>query len=184
MFINSERLSIELKKLLGLIDKYNDIYINYYNTLNESSTYWNSPLSVRFFSDTSVEKNKVEMTITDLMSIADIYNYMVETYSEIGKKIKYDLSYENSLNQLFNKYIEKIDSTLTLYRSFELDNEDIQVIQQQIEIIKNNKKRIIEIKDCYNELFNKFKEIEIEIKNKISNLNIEYIKETEFQQYL
>jgi len=184
MFINSEKLSIELKKLLGLIEKYNDIYINYYNTLNESSSYWSSPMSVRFFSDTSLEKNKIEMTITDLKSIAEIYNYMVETYSEIGKKIKYDLSYENSINQLFNKYIEKIDSTLILYRSLEVDTLNIQIIQQQKEKIINNKKRILEIKDYYNELFNKFKEIEIEVKNKISNLNIEYIKETEFQQYL
>ena len=70
MFINSEKLSIELKKLLSLIDKYNDIYINYYNTLNESSTYWSSPLSVRFFSDTSIEKNNVEMTIADLKNLS------------------------------------------------------------------------------------------------------------------
>ena len=184
MFINSEKLSIELKKLLSLIDKYNDIYINYYNTLNESSTYWSSPLSVRFFSDTSIEKNNVEMTIANLKNLSSIYNYMVEEYSEIGKKIRYDLSYENSLNQLFNKYIEKIDSTLILYRNLSLETEDVEIINKQMEALKNNKKRIIDIKNYYNELFNKLKEIEIEVKNKLLTLDIKYIKENDIQQYL
>ena len=184
MFINSEKLSVEIKKLLELIEKYNDIYINYYNTLNESSSYWNSSLSIKFFSDVSVEKNKVEMAINDLKNIADIYTYMVESYGAIGKKIKYDLSKEEILTQLFNKYIEKIDSTIILYRTLEIDAQNMQIIENQKEILNNNKKKIIEIRKYYIDLFNKIREIDIEVKNRIKNLKIDYIKESEIQQYL
>ena len=184
MFINNEKLSLEEKKLSSLIDKYNDIILYYYNSLNESSVYWSSPLSVRFFSDVEQEKNKLDITIAELKSLDSIYLYMVEVYSEFGKKIKYDLDNEEKVIRSFNKYIEKVDSLLLLYKQMENDIKDYEIVQQHIETINKNKNKILEIKEFYINTFNKLREIDAEIKSKISNFKIEYIKETEFQQYL
>ena len=184
MFINNEKLSIEEKKLASLIDKYNDIVLNYYNILNESSVYWTSPLSIRFFSDIQQEKNKLNITISELKSIDLIYQYIIDTYSEFGKKINYDLSNEEKLTHSFNKYIERLDSIIILYKQFENNNSNYEIIQQHIDIINKNKSKMIEIKEYYVNTLTKIKEIEAEVKSRISNLKIDYIKETEFQQYL
>ena len=184
MFINNEKLSIEEKKLSSLIDKYNDIILNYYNILNESSLYWTSPQSIRFFSDIQQEKSKLNVAISELKSLDLIYQYIIDTYSEFGKKVNYDLSNEEKLLQSFNKYIERLDSIIVLYKQIEDNNSNHEIIQQHIDVINKNKSKMLEIKEYYVNTLTKIKEIEAEIKSRISNFKIDYIKETEFQQYL
>ena len=184
MFINSEKLSIEEKKLKSLIEKYNDIILNYYNSVSESSVYWNSTLSVRFYSDVDNEKAKLKLSIEELKSLDFIYSYMIESYSMFGKKIEYDINNQEKLISCFNKYVEKYDYILKLYRNIENSFDNKEYIMHQIEKIEDNKNILLELKENYIDIFDKLKEIDAEIKNRITSLNIDFIKETEFQQYL
>ena len=186
MIIDVNNIKDEIVKLNDLLDKYKDNYLNLYNEINNASSYWNDLISVKFFDSCKIEKIETKTTLEEIKSIIDIYNYILEKYQEIGKKIKFEIKNRDIVINGFNNYIIKVDDLIREYNSinFNCNIKISNMLNDQLYKLKNNRKILNNIKDKVKDIFDNIEEIEKEINLRLSKINIDIIKEIDISIFI
>lgn len=186
MDINIEKLKGDLRELSTLIEDYESIYYNLYNELSNCSIFWNDNNSIIFFDNVSTEKLAVNETITEFKQIMEIYNYLLNKYSEFGRKIKIDTTKKNDILRNFDNYIDHIKDILNSFNnlSFRFDRTISDNIYRDINKLNDIINILYSLKNKIKKHFNAFEEIEREVTLKISKINIDIFKETEISNLI
>jgi len=177
MKVDVKELRINYSKLNIIIEDYLDIFNNYYNEVNFIPNYWRSVKSNYFKFITEEEKKVNKEFYHELLSLYSLYGYIIDKYSSFDGKISIN---EDSKDLIVNKVLENdinniINQYESIYSSSPIVMEKINIQQNKI---KNNQNNLLENKDEVKNLYTKIKEIEEDIKNKISQIFIESINET------
>lgn len=186
MNINIEKLKGDLRELSTLIEDYESIYYNLYNELTNCSIFWSDNNSLVFFDNVSTEKLAVNETITEFRQIIELYNYLVNRYSEFGTNIKFDIRQKNDILKKFDNYIDVIYDILSSFNnlSFSFDRTVSDIIYRDIDGLNDIINILGILKNRIKKHFNTFEEIEKEISLKISKINIDIFKETEISNLI
>lgn len=180
--IDVKELKIHATKLSKEIEEYEKIHLNIYNTLAEISSFWNDKESLRFQEKAKIAKQEISNKIMEMKTLEEVYKYIIEKYEEIGNDIKINLSADNEIQNYFNNYLEKISNIIVAY-----NNLNLVFCPQEAMIIRNERNRMIEykkqmesIKEQIKQYYNKIENIEKEIINKISRIEISLIIDNDF----
>lgn len=179
MKIEVSKLNAEIVKFENLIEKLEDIYLNYYNQINSCSFFWQDKHEIKFMDQAKEEKRKYMNMINELKNISDIYSYLIREYQKIGRKIVVDLGMKNEVNNYFNKYINEINNLIYEYNRLDLSFcYDVRsYLLKEKDRLNKTKNDILSIRQKVRETFNEIEQIEKQIQLNISKLNIEIIKE-------
>ena len=178
MVINLNYMKNEIEKLNALIEEYEENSLNLKNCFKSVSFFWNGVLEQKYMDDVNNELKKLDLTIIDLESTKDIYNYIIEQYSIIGNKIEYDSSIKSKILSYFDTIINDYDDILQKYNSvnYSLDSDLTTIIEKERITILNNKNTIINYISDIKSMYDRLEELEKNIKQKIYKLNLEKIE--------
>lgn len=179
MKLNVENLNVDIKKYNKLINYYEQVCFKFYSELNLSKEYWLGNDANYFFANIEEEKIKVQLFYKELFSIGDLYIYLVKKYQVLGKKILIELNEKDNILTKFDDYIVKFENLINYYKNIDT-NFDVAIgecIKKQQELLEKNRLKIEIIKDKYKKFFSNVEEIELEVKERLSKINIEVIKE-------
>lgn len=186
MDINIEKLKGDLRELNNLIEDYESIYYNLYNELSNCSIFWKDNNSNIFFDNVSKEKLAVNEVITEFKQITDLYNYLVNKYSEFGNKIKFNIKLKNDILSEFDNYLNNIYDILDDFKNltFRFDSTISDNIYKDMDKLVDITNILVGLKSRIKKHFNEFEEIEKEVSLKISKINIDILKETEISNLI
>ena len=179
MEINIESLNTEVERLTILQDKFLDNYLNLYNLLSTASSYWQDPKATKFFDNINLEKAKIKTAYDELASLTDTYRYVVENYQDLGTKITVNLNMQDTVITKFNTVINNLNDIITNYNTLDLSfcpYEARMLLKEKNELIKI-KNNMETLKTRVREIFSQIEETEKEVKYRLSQINIELIKE-------
>ncbi len=186
MEIKVIKLKEELNDLNSLIKQYEEINLNLYHEIEESTNYWTDNHAMKFFEAISNEKKEVTLTIEELKKTRDIYDYLVKKYKKIGDQINCNINNRKKALSSINLYVEKINEIITNYNN--LDLSFCPEVRNYLQIEKN---KFINIKDQLEKVskemedtFAYIENMEEEIKLRLSKINIRKIQETDINQFL
>lgn len=178
---------IELQKyvieLQNLIEELELIQLNLFNQVKEGTMNWQDGHSIRFNDGIYNEKKEANMFLSSLKNKVDIYNYICDKYSEIGKKIFCSL---NNKDQLLNVIDSCYNETIKILNEYE--EIDISFFYNEKKLIFLQKNKLLQVKndltDIKTHIINIFKQIEnIEKEIKIKIELLDKIKLNSFEYY-
>ena len=169
--IDLTKLKNEIDKVKVIIDEYEEIQQNIFNQLKDSCINWQDGNSLVFEEKTYHEKQESELLLLSLKNKKEIYDFIYNSYSEIGKKIKCNLeskknvlsSIENCISKtsiILNDF-NKIDTSFYYYEKND--------ICKQKNCIKNIHRSLTNIKNSISKMY--AEKIEKEILIKIQELD-------------
>ena len=186
MDINIEKLKGDLRALSNLIEDYESIYYSLYNELSNCSIFWNDNNSLLFFDNVSSERIAVNRTISEFRQIKEVYNYLVNKYSEFGTKINIDIKQKDDILTKFDNYIDDIEDILSSFNKLKygfdrtISDNIFRDINRLIDIIS----RLYKLKNKIKKHFNALEEIEREVSLRISKINIDILRDTEIKNLI
>lgn len=185
MKVNTINLKVEIEKLNNLIDDYENIYLNLYNELLSTQTYWIDSESRMFNENLEIEKTQVRNTINELTNVKQIYEELMSRYEEIGNKLEFNPKLKNVIISKIDNCIDKSRKILELYNKLNLndDSKETLSIKQHISILENIILNTTTLRNQIKEKYELIEEIEKEINFKISKINLEYIQEIGIDKY-
>ena len=170
-------MKFSISKLDKSIQYYEDINLNIKNCLSDVEHNWYGD-SIKLFSNKVQEEQiKIEKNIIELKDVISVYNYCIQEYSLIGKKIEYKFDEIDKLYNYLNDYIDILKQILILYNN--IPAKYSYLIEEQKRYFKDSISIIIEIKEKISSLHEKINNIETVVNSKLSKINIEIIKESE-----
>lgn len=111
------------------------------------------------------------MSFIELKEIIELYNYIYFLYKNFGKKIKFNNSFCNKMNDKFSEYLIIIEQIINIYESIEqVYNNDI--IKKHKLYFINLKTNIIDLKNSVNKVINNIIKNEHLINRRISKISI------------
>jgi heme oxygenase len=184
--IDISNLNNEIRQLSKAIDDYESTILNIHNTIKDVSFYWDDKISRRFIKSNETDKLSDRKKIEELVQIKETYQYIVGKYSELGKKIEYDLSNEQLVDKAYSNYIKLLDEALAMYNKIE-----ISLYPEEERYIKDSKQRVVNLKSkmeqertLVNKAYSKIKEINTEVNNKLIALNIKPVREKYLRDFM
>lgn len=177
MKINTLVLKEDINNLNTLIDKFKELYTNMYNEFSNCATYWNDPNAIAYFKSVQQEKSKVNKAITDMSSLKDLYQYILESYSTLGKVLEIDLNYKERIIKSLEEYIERLRNIIRSYDS--IDTYELDEVNNYIKIEKKKLNDNLELLSNYlsnvRKLYSRVEQLEIEVKAKVANVKVSSI---------
>lgn len=174
MNVNVSSLRSEIVKLKSLLKDYEDNYLNLYNEINTTSSYWKDEESFKFFDLVPKEKLEVKNVLDQAYSVLDIYSFVVSKYQEIGNRIQVDLSKRDIVYSNFNNYIDQLGDIIKCYKNLDISfcrgSKEGILILNELNILEGLKKDVIETFDKVKDIYKKIYEIESEVNNRISKI--------------
>ena len=186
MEINIKKLKKNYYLLNSLIKKYEDIIVNYYGKMNFVTSEWNDKNGLKFSEHIDSEKKNIFLLIDNLKSVCSLYDYLIKKYEQFGKNLKFDFNNIYDINNNFSKMDEKFETLIKKYNNLDLNlivDEKEKIINQKDKIVMLQK-NVRLLKKNISSTFDMFKEIENEINNKISKIEIVNISETNISDYV
>ena len=186
MLINTEELRTTLDKLNQLISNYEEIHLNMYNNLSSSFFSWNDLYSKKFLVYNDNEKKSFDNLIANYKSYYDIYKYILEKYSSLGKTIYYELDNKESVYAHFDTYISKLENILYKYDNSNLiNNSNVSYkIYNERRKLQNRLDSVKSIYSDFKDFYNSINEINLEVSERISNIEIKDIQEISVEDYV
>lgn len=186
MVVNTINLSSEIHKMNSLINEYENIFLNLYNEINNSSFFWNDNHSIAFYNNTNLEKLKVRQTITELKYVEDIYSYVYQNYSEFGRVIKFDLENFEKVYENFNLCNEQIKNVIRGHNGLDTSvcSEISGLINNNYTLLASMQEDLQLLKTSTKNALVKIENTEKEVRNKINHMDIEYIKESDIREFI
>ena len=92
MIIYTKKLKETISDYKTVISDYEELYNNFYYESKSINQYWNSPTANYFFSLIDEEKKESEKFYRELLSLKDIFEYLIDSYKDYEEKIIVDLS--------------------------------------------------------------------------------------------
>ncbi len=186
MEININRLEERITNINNLIDEYEILHLNLYNQQRTIDNSWTDKTSKMFINKISEEQLKDRKFIDELNEIEKIYQFIIDSYKDLGTKIYYQENSSEKIIKSINKNIDQEEKIIDMYKRLDLsflENEK-EIINNEISIIENIQKREIEIKNSYTKVIEKIEEIEKKLLNKISKVKVEIITESDIKELL
>ena len=175
MVINLKYIKNELEKLNALIDVYEENSLNIKNSLKSVSFFWIGELEHKFINEVNDKMKKLDLNLIDLESTKDIYNYIINQYSNIGNRIEYNNSIKIKVFEYLDITITEYDNLLQKYNeiNYSLDGQLTPIIEQERISLINNKKYLENYTSSIKTMYNRLDEIEKNINQKIYKLTSE-----------
>ncbi|HIR49084.1 MAG TPA: hypothetical protein IAB35_03810 [Candidatus Faecimonas gallistercoris] len=183
MKVITSTLKEEVLSLNQLIKEYEKVYLNLYNEFFATSFSWQDSYQKNFTSEIEKEKKQVEKMINELTSIKDIYNYIIEKYETIGQKIIINVNTSKTILKQIDGYIEKLDSIIQSYNNLDTSfcKSEKEIIEKERNTLEYTKKKMLKIKTNIKSKIDNIERIERELKNKLSKINIELVKDNNLE---
>ncbi len=186
MQVQVNHLKTYLDRISKSLDNYESDCQNFYNELNNASSYWEDEHAKKFFDSVLQEKIKIDTMQNEILSIKDVYKYMVESYEKIGNKLEFNLDLKEDTLYRIDTYIVKLENIISSYNSLNLS-----FCSKEKQTIENHKQKLIreveyvqKVKENLKKTFGQIEEIEKNIQYKLSKLNLEIIKETDISGFI
>ena len=181
---------IEIKKIIekfkDIKDNYYDIFINYYNSIDEIKNCWRTSKGVVYYSIICDEKKVISEFIYNLDDFLETFLYLIEEYSKIGDRINYDLLLEDGYINLKNDLANYMNNIINIYNNLNLVGSDAKIIS----LVENEKTKLVKFNDNLGSLceknrkvLRKIESIEKNIKRKISKIEVVIIGITDIKDY-
>ena len=186
MQIRVENMKTQMHLLYNALKEYESDCRNLYNEFHNASSYWQDPRAERFFEQSKLEKLKLDTTLQEMNSLYDLYSYLVEKYERLGSTIFFDFDKKDACLSQVDSTILKIEEIITSYNK--LDTSFCPTLGRRLneekqKIIKS-KNDLVEMKERIKDTFTEIAEIEKNINQKLKKMNIEIIKEDDYQAYI
>lgn len=186
MIINIDNMKQELSKINKILSDYEYTYLNMYNEFSSVPSIWRGNVAQRFSNKVGSYKLKIKTSLEEFKSLADVYQYIIDSYEKIGKKCRYDISqrdsvlkqielYKNSIKKIYQQYIDlgtDFDNNIKIY----IDKE----IRKVSEILTKIDSLYCVVKEFYSDVF----EINKEVKLKLSKLSIDDLDNIEMNDFV
>lgn len=172
MVIYTKKLKETISDYKTVISDYEGIYNNFYYESSSINKYWSSPVANYFFSLIDEEKKESEKFHSELLSLQDIFEYLIDSYKDYEEKIIVDLSSKDSIINKINKY----KTTDITYLLNEIDSNFINIDRQK-NILRNINRNIEKYKENFKTFCNNIEKVEDEIKQKLLQITIESAEE-------
>ena len=186
MNVNTNRLKDNIDKFNIELNNYNNTELNYYNELNNSSSYGNSTMIRKYYSNVNKERILIDDFIEELNELKNIYDYIYTSYSNIGNNIEFDLNNDtllfNKINIINNKInnIKRSINFISLSTYPEITREINNIILRLNDMQKN----LNIIENHYKSTINKINEIEKQTKIRLNKLDFELIQEIDLNEFI
>lgn len=178
--INTSELKNIIDSLNSLINEYELIQLNIFNQLKNCTINWQDGNSLVFDDKIYLDKQESKRILELLNEKKELYDYIYRSYSDIGKKIRFNLNGKNAIiyaiDDCCNKATSIINEFYNINRSFYYSEQN-SIFYQKDRII-GVRNQLSEIKNSIIKLYDRIEVIEREIKNKITKL--EKIKINDF----
>lgn len=186
MNVNTNRLKDNIDKLNIELNNYSNIKLNYYNELNNSSSYGNSIKIRKFYTNVSKEKIYLDDFIEELNELKSIYDYIYNSYNNIGNNIEFDLNNDTTLFNKINLINNKINSIKRSINFINLSTypEITKEINSIILKLNNMQKNLNIIEKHYKTTINKINEIEKQSKIRLNKLDFKLIQEIDLNEFI
>ena len=92
MVIYTKKLKETISDYKTVISDYEEIYNNFYYESSSINKYWSSPVANYFFSLIDEENKESEKFHSELLSLQDIFEYLIDSYKDYEEKIIVDQS--------------------------------------------------------------------------------------------
>ena len=186
MLVNVKKLRDNLDRFSTVTNEYYYNYTNLYNEINNSKSYYNSAKATNFYNACDLEKVSNDDLYNDIDSLKKVYKYICEHYSGIGNTIEFELGNSTAL---FNQIKEINNKINTIRRSLnEIDTSMAREIYYAILEIDNRlnsmQKNLQELERGNKNTINKINDIEKNVKNKLSKIDVGYINETDIRPFM
>ena len=178
MKININNLKDEVNAFNRLLNKYEENYLNYNNMISSFSFYWQDYKSQKFFDEAQQERISYEEILNDLKDIQKVYLYIIDKYSEFGRKIFINLDSKSRVMRRFDTYINNINSIINRFYNLDLSfcpNEAYYIRNLRDRLISQRDK-VVSCKDKVKRYYEKINSIETEVRRRISKLSACNIK--------
>ena len=170
--VDIEKLNNNIMTLSSLINEYEEIRLNLFNQLKDSTLNWHDGNSINFENEIYLEKQDSELFLGTLKSKQEFFEFVYNKYQGIAKKIKCNLNNKNSLISIidtcYNSASDAINSFNSIDRSFSYP--ELSSIDNQKKVLIDIKNQLNDIKKEVYNLFDKIDNIEKEINSKINAL--------------
>lgn len=186
MKIDVSKLREDITTFQKLLKEYEENYLNYYHELSSASFFWHDTKADAFLKSIDLEKLKIENFYEELSSLSQIYQFLIAEYKKFGNVIQFDLNMQDSVVSKFNLYFEKMDDIIRCYQKL-----DLSFCHDLYDKIRKEELNLIENKKLMESIFNKWKdysykiaEIEKQVNQNLSKLEIEVLQETEVTEFI
>lgn len=186
MLINTEELKNNLDNLNQLISDYEELHLNMYSNMSSTFFSWNDNYSKKFLIYAEDDKKSFSQLLSNYKSLSDIYSYLFEKYSKFGKIIYYELDNKNDIYENFNKYISKLENIITKYDNSNLINNSnfSYKIYSERKRLNDNLDKVRSIYSDVKEFYESIEEININVNDKISKLEVYDVQEISINDYV
>lgn len=178
--VDVSNLKTLIKRLDTLLDEYQENYLNLYNDIKNSSSFWYDSHALRFFQLKELEKNDINISYEELCSTKDTYRLIQNGYERIGNYIEFNINNRNALLSKFNTYINKLNRILNSYNSLSYSFASSSV-RSSIESQKRNVRGMIDeaqrVRDKVRDLLATIVDNENKIRKTLSNINIKVLQQ-------
>lgn len=170
--INIMDLKKEIDEVNKYISEYEEVQLNLFNQLKESTINWQDEFSRQFESKIYLDKKETYILLCQLKDKNEVYNYAYNQYKEIGKKISCNLNNKNTIITTIDNCILQANSIINQFNA--IDNSFYYWEYQTIEDCKNKvinvKNKLRNVLSNIRNIYQKIENIEIEVNAKIKEL--------------
>lgn len=172
MKINIEKLKINIEKYTGLLDEYENTYMNFYYEAEANDQYWKNTTANYFFSLVEEEKKENKKFYEELYSLKLIFEYLVDNYQKYGKKISLNIESKDIIINKINNF--KINDIKNL-----LNDSDLNIVNVESSkiMLADIEKDITQYKETFSKACSDIEKLEDLIKLKLSKIIISPIEE-------
>lgn len=177
MEIDTSKLKNSISSLEALIDEYEDIKLNLFNQLKNSVINWQDGNSIQFDNAMYLEKQETEIFYESLLKKKELFQTIYDKYSEIGKKISCKLGNKNALLRTVDYCINYANYAINEFNYIDtgFSYGELASIMDQKRKIEQIKNELSDLRSQLSDIFNKIEAIEIEIRAKVRELDINHI---------
>ena len=186
MKIDVSKLKEDITTFQNLLKEYEENYLNYYHELSSASFFWQDSHADSFFKNVNLEKLKVESFYEELSVLSQIYQFLIAEYQNFGNVIQFDLNERDTVISKFNLYFEKIEDIIRCYQDLDLSFcHDLRnkIRKEELTLIEK-KKQMESIFNKWKEYSYKIEEIEKQVNQNLSKLEIEVLQEKEITEFI
>lgn len=181
--VNVSNLKDDIANLEILIQEYEEIKLNLFNRLKDSTIDWVDSKSVKFSDAIYLDKQETEVFIQSLKDKKDMFKFIYEKYIKLGKQIKCNLDGQKTIIGNIDDCIGQIDSIIEEFDKIKIVKDER--VQSMINYEKNRARKVREylksLKKDIIKIFGEIEEIEKSINVKISSLEVVRINEFDFE---
>ena len=185
LVVRIDDLVTELSSLSAIINNYEENYKSIFKELDNSKAFWDDGYAKSFYNDAIIENYQNKEHNSNIRSLEKIYQYIIDKYQEIGRKIEVELTYRDAILENFNKRISEIRDIINQYKSIDTYYcpKERNVIENQIKDLRATITAMRKSKENFKDLFDNIEKIEKNVREKIAKVEVYPIKELVEDKY-